>query len=74
MSQKKRHSFLEACINILIGFSINFVANLLILPAFGFDVHPMTAFNIGLVFTVISIIRSYYIRRMFNYFHTKGIL
>ncbi len=74
MSQTRLGSFIEACCNIAIGFSINFTANLLILPRFGF--HSLTAgkaFDIGLVFTVISLCRSYILRRWFNggkFFHT----
>jgi hypothetical protein len=66
MSQTKLGSFIEACINVLIGFGINWVANLIILPQFGFDVTGTQAFNMGLVFTVISVARSYIIRRWFN--------
>lgn len=66
MAQTKLGSFAEAWANIFIGFSINWCANMLILPLFGFDIHPMTAFNIGLVFTVISLARSYVLRRWFN--------
>lgn len=66
MSQTKLGSFIEACINVLIGFGINWVANLLILPQFGFHVTGVQAFNMGLLFTVISVARSYIIRRWFN--------
>jgi len=65
--QSRLGSFIEAAANILVGFSINFTANLLILPRFGF--HTLTAekaFGIGCVFTVISLCRSYIIRRYFN--------
>lgn len=67
MNQTKLGSFIEACINVLIGFSINFCANLLILPYFGFhELTLSTNFKIGLAFTVVSVIRSYVIRRWFN--------
>ena len=66
MNQTKLGSLIEAFVNIAIGFGINFAANLIVLPRFGFNVHPSEAFGIGLVFTVISIARSYIIRRWFN--------
>ena len=66
MSQSRLGSFIEAWVNVLIGFGINFVANLAVLPYFGFDVTPTDAFGIGLVFTVISVARSYCVRRWFN--------
>jgi hypothetical protein len=64
--QTKLGSFIEAWVNIGIGFSINFTANLIVLPMFGFNVTPIDAFGIGLVFTAISLARSYVIRRWFN--------
>lgn len=66
MSQTRMGSFVEACINILIGFSINYVANLLIFPLFGFHISLSDNLLMGLIYTVISIVRSYCIRRWFN--------
>lgn len=67
MSQTKRASLAETLFNTKVGFAINFVANLVILPWFGFDVKPGPAFHMGLIFTVISIVRGYCIRRLFNH-------
>ena len=66
MTQTRLGSFIEACANVVIGFSINWCANLAILPLFGFRVSGAQAFGIGLFFTVISIVRSYVLRRWFN--------
>lgn len=66
MSQTKLGSFVESWANILIGFTINFFANLIVLPWFGFNVTPSDAFGMGLIFTAISLVRSYVIRRWFN--------
>lgn len=58
---------MEAWANIVIGFTINFTANLIFLPMFGFTtLTAAKAFGIGLVFTAISLIRSYVLRRCFN--------
>jgi hypothetical protein len=64
--QTKMGSFIEAWANIAVGFGINFVANMLILPHFGFAITASKAFWIGVVFTVISLVRSYVLRRWFN--------
>lgn len=65
--QSQAGSFVEAVANILIGFGINFAANIILLPMFGFsDLTARVAFEIGLVFTVISLVRSYVLRRVFN--------
>ncbi len=67
MAQTVNGSLTEAWANIAIGFSVNYTANLLILPFFGF--HTLTAgknFEIGLLYTGISLVRSYVLRRWFN--------
>lgn len=64
--QTKLGSFVESWANIAIGFTINYFANLAILPLFGLMVTASDAFGIGVIFTVISLVRSYVIRRWFN--------
>lgn len=66
MSQSRLWSFAEAWANVGLGFGVNFVANLVVLPHFGFDVKPRQALGIGLWFTAISLGRSYLLRRVFN--------
>jgi hypothetical protein len=66
MAQTKLGSFVEAWANIAVGFTINFAANMTILPWFGFKVSAGSAFEIGLIFTAISLARSYVLRRWFN--------
>lgn len=66
MAQTKTGSLIEAAANIAVGFAINWCANMVVLPWFGLQVSAGTAFHIGLVFTVISLVRSYVLRRWFN--------
>ena len=66
MNQTRLGSLIESLANIAIGFGINLIANLLVLPLFGYQVTVGDAFGIGVVFTFISIVRSYVIRRWFN--------
>jgi hypothetical protein len=46
--------------------NFNFLANLTILPWFGFAIKPGQALTMGAIFTVISVVRSYALRRAFN--------
>jgi len=64
--QSPRSAILEAWLNIAVGFSINFVANFLILPLIG--AHPSASQNfwMGWIYTAVSIVRQYAIRRWFN--------
>lgn len=66
MSQSKRGSFYEALFNTAVGWTINYIANLVVLPWFGFNITLSQAFWIGIIFTGISIARSYILRRIFN--------
>lgn len=67
MSQTRRGSFVEACLNTIIGFGVSFLANILILPQFGCkNLTLADNFWIGVCFTVISILRSYVLRRWAN--------
>ena len=66
MNQTRLGSFIEAWINVAIGFAINFCANLLILPLIGFHISIGQNLFIGVLYTIISVARSYVIRRWFN--------
>jgi hypothetical protein len=65
--QTRIGSFVESWANIAVGFSINWTANVCLLPILYDPSHPArSAFVIGCCFTVISQIRTYTIRRLFN--------
>lgn len=64
--QTRMGSFIESLINIAIGYVINFTANLLILPLIGFHITVTQNLFIGLLYTIISVARSYVIRRWFE--------
>lgn len=66
MNQTRIGSLIEAWANVAIGFLINFCANLLILPLIGFHISVGQNLFIGVLYTVISVARSYCIRRWFN--------
>lgn len=66
MAQSKARSWAEAWVNIGIGYGINFLANLLIFPLFGWELSLSDNATIGVIYTVISLVRSYCIRRFMN--------
>jgi hypothetical protein len=67
MAQTKLGSFVESWTNIVVGFGINWTANMLILPLFGFTtLTGGKAFGIGLAFTGVSFARQWVLRRWFN--------
>ena len=64
--QTKRQSFIESLTSTTIGIIIGIVLNLTILPIFGYPVSLSDSLWISVIFTIVSIIRSYIIRRWFN--------
>jgi hypothetical protein len=66
--QSRRESIIEAWTNICIGFSLNYAANLFLLPMMTEGGHLTLVNNWwgGWVFTAISMIRQYAIRRFYN--------
>ena len=59
-------SAVESAANVAIGFGIALVATMTVLPAFGYSVTPRDSVGITLCFTIISLVRSYTLRRLFN--------
>lgn len=64
--QTRLGSWIEAWANIFVGFGVNWAANMLVFPLFGFNITAGQAFHVGLIFTAISLVRSYALRRIFN--------
>lgn len=67
MSQSKRMSMVEAVVNTVVGLALSVAATAAICWAYSI---PMTMqANLTLTFwmTVLSVVRSYYMRRFFNW-------
>lgn len=64
--QSKLGSLLESATNILIGFSINTTTQIVVFPWFGINIPLSENLKIAMIFLVISLARSYVIRRLFN--------
>lgn len=62
---KKSSSLIEALSNVAIGYGISFAANALILPQFGYNITVSDNLAIGAIFTMVSVARSYLLRRLF---------
>lgn len=66
MKQSRAMSLVEAVINVIVGYGVAVVTQILIFPIFG--LHTTLAQNLmmGAVFTMVSIARSYCLRRIFE--------
>ena len=64
--QTKKHSICESITNVIVGYALNLGVQLIIYPIFHIIVSLKQNIIIGLIFTVISIVRSYTLRRIYN--------
>lgn len=66
MSQTKLGSLAESLANIAVGLGVNLAANWIILPAYGMTLTAETNMKLGVLYTGVSLVRSFVIRRWFN--------
>lgn len=66
MKQSRAMSLAESLANVAVGYGVAVVTQILIFPVFG--LHTTLAQNLmmGAIFTVVSIGRSYALRRLFE--------
>ena len=66
MTQSRRMSLLEAVTNVAVGYALAVASQIVVFPWFG--LHPSLAENLALggIFTAISLIRGYALRRLFE--------
>ena len=66
MTQSRLSSLIESLMNIAIGYVVALLSQLAIFPLFGVHLPLSSNLAIGGWFTVVSLVRSYIIRRWFN--------
>jgi uncharacterized protein YacL len=64
--QSKKHSALESVTNVVVGLLTSFLIQLWIYPLLGIKVTINQNIFITFVFFIVSFIRGYFIRRLFN--------
>lgn len=64
--QSRFGSLVESATNIAIGYVVAILSQLVIFPAYGVQLPLSTNLTIGAWFTLVSLLRSYAIRRWFN--------
>lgn len=69
--QTKNMSLIETITSVAIGYIISLVAQMIIFPIFDIKVSFEDNLLIGLFFTVVSIIRGYFMRRLFNWINFR---
>ena len=64
--QKKLHSFIESVTNVVVGYGFAILTQMCVFPLFGLSVTIGDNILIALIFSVVSIVRSYILRRIFT--------
>ena len=63
--QSRRMSLIEALTNVVVGYLVAVLTQLLVFPAFGLAANFGYNLSLAAIFTAVSITRSYVIRRLF---------
>lgn len=66
MKQTRLMSLVESVANVIVGYGIAVVTQLAVFPWFGLPARLDDALAIGAIFTAVSILRSFLLRRLFE--------
>ena len=66
MKQSRLMSLIEAITNVIVGYGVAVMTQILIFPIFGLHTTLAQNLQMGLLFTGVSIIRSFLLRRLFE--------
>ena len=64
--QSRAMSLLESIANVVVGYGVAVGAQIVVFPLFGLHASVSDNLMIGVVFTGVSLVRSYVLRRVFN--------
>ncbi len=71
MSQPRIHSLIESIANVAVGLGVALITQIAVFPLFGIYIPLASNLSIAAIFTVVSIVRSYAMRRLFNAIHVR---
>ena len=66
MRQSRLMSLVEAGANVVVGYGIAVLTQMAVFPLFGLSTTISKNLAIGAIFTVVSLVRSYVLRRAFE--------
>jgi len=72
MKQSRLMSLIEAIANVVVGYGVAVSTQLMVFPWFGLPARLDDALAIGAIFTVVSILRSFLLRRLFEEIRVGG--
>ncbi|MAU52246.1 MAG: hypothetical protein CMN17_07690 [Roseovarius sp.] len=72
MKQSRTMSLVEAIANVAVGYGVAVVTQILIFPMFGLHTTLVQNLKMGGIFTIVSIARSFALRRIFEAIRVRG--
>ena len=66
MKQSRAMSLVESVANLVVGYGVAVVTQILIFPVFGLHVTLAQNLKMGIIFSFVSIARSFALRRLFE--------
>jgi membrane protein implicated in regulation of membrane protease activity len=66
MSQSRAMSLVEALTNVVVGYVLAVATQFAVFPLVGVEIRTRQMLLVGLAFTLVSILRSYVLRRLFD--------
>lgn len=74
MKQRRVTSLVESATNIVVGFALNTILNYYLLRLFGLFPSWGDSTGLALIFTAVSLVRTYGIRRGFEHLRVTGMM
>ena len=72
MKQSRLMSFIESVANVIVGYGVAVMTQILIFPIFGLHTTLAQNLKMGAAFTVVSVARSFALRRVFEAIRSSG--
>ena len=72
MKQSRLMSLVEAITNVIVGYGVAVLTQILIFPVFGLQTTLGQNLAMGGVFTIVSLARSFLLRRLFEAIRVAG--
>jgi hypothetical protein len=66
MKQSRRMSLVESVANVAVGYGVAVLAQVVVFPWFGLRASLRDNLAIGVIFTAVSLVRSFALRRFFE--------
>ncbi len=73
MKQSRLMSLVEAIANVAVGYGVAVFTQILIFPVFGLHTTLVQNLKMGGIFTIVSLVRSFALRRLFEALRVRSM-